>query len=653
MSQIDRLTGLVGNTGCKVPVRAATTAAIVLSGEQTVDGVVLVTGDRVLVKNQASGVDNGIYVVDTGTWSRAPDFDGVYDIVRGAMVRVNEGTTNVASFWEVSTSDPITIGTTSLSFVRVAAFTVTLSSQVAAAGQTLFNLGTTYAVGSQAIGVYVNGLRQRLGADYAETSVGSITFLYALALNDEVDVYTSQSLGTLTAASATLVAVTDAGDFYIGTTVEAILQEICDAITADNGNTSQVLTYNGSTPVQRWNTPLTATRTATLATANAREGAHFVVIRGSGATGNFGLAVGALCTLWAPGSYAEVRYDAGTGAWVLEKQGLLESGEKVGMTPDNGDASVALTVGSSFTEQRWLTALTADRTATLGQAGASLGSRFRVMRDEACTGAFSLIVANSTATLIRLAPGQWAEFRFTGAVWVMAGFGNLRPGLTSLIEMKDDFLGDEINGYWWQGALGTDTNVRNATMRADQVSGVIRMTTGSDVGGTMALNGVQLHGQLNWRANKGGLVWEGRVALDVITNVALFIGLTDQRAALEMPFTLAAGDALTSNATDAVGVLFDTAADTDNWWLVGVSADIDAAKQNTAVAPVAATFETWRIEVSATGVATFYRNGVLVGVAMGGALTASTQLTPVIAAFSRTNASRNVDVDEITVQQQR
>lgn len=652
MAQIDRLTGLVGNTGCKVPVRVATTAAITLSGEQTVDGVAVVTDDRVLVKNQASGVDNGIYVVDTGDWSRAPDFDGTYDIVRGSIVRVNEGSSNVGSFWEITTADPITIGTTSITFGRVSAFSVSLSSQVAAAGQTLFNLGTTYATGSQAIAVFVNGLRQRLSADYNETSVSSITFTYALQVNDEVDVYIGQSLGNLTAAAATLVAVTDAGDFYLGTTVEAVLQEIRDAITADNGDTSQVLAYSGSTSVQRWNTPLTATRTATLSTANAREGAHFVIIRGSGATGNFGLLVGALCTLWAPGSYAEVRYDAGTGAWVLEKQGLLESGAKVGITVDNGDASVTLTVGSSYTEQRWLTALTADRTATLATVGASIGSRFRVVRDEAATGAFSLIVTGA-AQLIRLAPGQWANLVYTGTAWIVAGFGNLRPGLTSLIEMKDDFLGEEINGYWWQGWLGTDSNARNATMRADQLGGVIRMTTGSDAGATMALNGVQVQGQLNWRASKGGLVWEGRVAIDAITLVALYIGLTDQRSALEMPFTLAAGDALTSNATDAVGVLFDTGADTDNWWLVGVAADIDAAKQNTAVAPVAGTFETWRIEVSATGVATFYRNGTLVGATMAGAVTPGTQLTPVVAAFSRTNASRNVDIDMISLQQQR
>ncbi len=652
MAQNDRTTGLVGNAGMKVPVRAATTANITLSGEQTIDGVAVVTGDRVLVKNQTTASENGIYVADTGTWTRAKDFNGVYDIVRGSIVHVNEGTSNAGSFWEVSTADPITIGTTSLTFSRVAVFSVSLSNQTASAGQTLVNLGTTYNPGSQQIAVFVNGLRQRITADYTETTNSSITFTYPLQAGDEVDVYIGQSLGNLTAAAASLVAVTDAGDFYLGTTVEAILQEIREAITVDNGDTSQTLTYNSNTPVQRWNTALTANRTATLSTSNAKEGAAFTIIRGSGATGNFSLAVGSLCTLWAPGSWARVRYDAGTTAWVLEAQGLLESAEKRGTT-SVGDSSVTLTVGSSTVEQRWANSLTAERTATLATTGAWQGARFHLQREEAAGGSYSLEVLVGSTRLIRLAPGEWAEVVFNGTTWYVAAFGRLRANPTSIVELKDDFLGEEVDGTKWQGLVGTDAECRQATVLADQYGGVVRLVTGDDAAATMAVNGAQMHSQLNWRPNGGGLVWEGRVAISAITAVAVFIGLTDQRSALEMPFTLGAGDVLTSNATDAVGVLFDTGADTDNWWLVGVAADVDATKQNTAVAPVAGTFETWRIEITSAGAALFYRNNVLVGSAMAGAVTGSVLLTPVIAAFARGAASRNVDVDLINVAQQR
>lgn len=652
MAQTDRTTGLKGNVGMKIPVRAASTANLTLSGEQTVDGVALVTGDRILVKDQTTASENGIYVVDTGSWSRSKDFNGAFDAVKGTIIHVNEGTSNVGSFWELTTTDGFTIGTTSLTFARVAAFSVSLSSQTASAGQTTINLGTAYATGSQAIAVFVNGLRQRITADYTEASSSSILMTYPLQAGDEVDVYIGQSLGNLTAAAGSLVAITDAGDFYLGTTVEAILQEIREAITVDNGDTSQTLTYNSSTPVQRWNSALGANRTATLSTSNAKEGAAFTIIRGSGATGNFSLAVGALCTLWAPGSWARVRFDAGTTAWVLEAQGLLESAEKRGGT-SVGDASVTLTVGSSYVKQFWQNALTAERTATLSTTGAWQGAEFYLQRDEVAGGAFSLEVLVGSTRLTRLAPGEWCRVAFNGTTWLVAGFGTLRRSPTSIVELKDDFLGEEIDGYKWQSLIGSDAECRQATVRADQYGGVVRLTTGDDAGATMAINGVQLHSQLNWRANGGGLVWEGRVAIDAITAVAVFIGLTDQRAALEMPFTLGAGDVLTSNASNAVGVLFDTGADTDDWWLVGVAADVDATKQDSAVAPVAGTFETWRIELNSAGVAHFYRNNVLIGTALSDAVTPSVLLTPVVAAFARGAASRNIDVDLLNVAQQR
>ena len=655
MAQTDRTTGLVGHTGIKAPVKVASTANLTLSGEQTIDGIACVDGDRVLVKDQTTASENGIWVVDTGSWSRAKDFNGSYDAVRGTMVRVNQGDSHASGLFVLTTTDPITIGTTSLTFSRSDAIVVLRESQVAAAGQTVFNLGVTYQLGSENIAVFLNGLRAREGDDYSETSTSRITFAYALQEDDEVDVYVGQQLGSLTAAQASLVALTDAGDFYVGSTVEAVLQEIRDAITEDNGDASATLTYNSSTPVQRWDTPLTANRTATLSTSNAREGAHFVVVRGSGATGNFTLAVGSLATLRAPGEWCEVRYDAGTSAWVLEKYGHLPSAGVRAIGADNGDASATLVVGTDEETQYWGTALTEDRTATLSTTGAWNGARFRIARTEAAIGNFALNVVVGSSRLLRLAPGQWCTVEYTGSTWMVSGFGELRPGSdrTRVVELYDDFVGEELDSYRWGFQAGSDAEVIFPTVLDDQVGGVVRLTTGDDAAASMAVNGVQLQSQLNWKANQGGLSCEFRVALDLITSVALFIGLTDQRAALEIPFTLAAGDALTSTATDAVGVLFDTDADSDNWWLVGVKADVDATKQDSGVAPAAGTFETWRIELDADGTARFYRNGSLIGTAMSNALTPSVALTPVVAAFSRSASSRNVDVDMIHARAQR
>jgi hypothetical protein len=87
-----------------------------LSGEQTVDGIALVDGDRVLCKDQTDATENGVYVVSTGAWTRAVDFDGSYDITEGTIIPVSRGTVNADTEFRISNTGTITIGTTSLTF---------------------------------------------------------------------------------------------------------------------------------------------------------------------------------------------------------------------------------------------------------------------------------------------------------------------------------------------------------------------------------------------------------------------------------------------------------------------------------------------------------------------------------------------------------
>ena len=109
--------------GFKAPVRVATTANITLSGEQTIDAVSVVSGDRVLVKNQTTASENGIYICKTGTWTRATDWDGTGDVVTGTLVFVALGTTNTLRLYRVATTGTITIGTTSVTLTLAATFT--------------------------------------------------------------------------------------------------------------------------------------------------------------------------------------------------------------------------------------------------------------------------------------------------------------------------------------------------------------------------------------------------------------------------------------------------------------------------------------------------------------------------------------------------
>lgn len=108
----------------KASVRVATTTYITLSGLQTIDGVALNDGDRVLVKDQGtSGQANGIYTASAGAWTRSSDFDGTpsAEVTAGAYTFVTEGDDLADTGWVLATNDPITVGVTSLSFVQFSA----------------------------------------------------------------------------------------------------------------------------------------------------------------------------------------------------------------------------------------------------------------------------------------------------------------------------------------------------------------------------------------------------------------------------------------------------------------------------------------------------------------------------------------------------
>ncbi|HFT8653749.1 TPA: phage tail protein [Pseudomonas aeruginosa] len=117
---IDYVAAELAKRDNKNSVRVATTAAIALSGAQSIDGVAVVAGDRVLVKNQANGAQNGIYVAAVGAWTRAADADANIEVTPGLHVPVEVGTANGDSVWQLVTDGPIVLGTTALVFELLA-----------------------------------------------------------------------------------------------------------------------------------------------------------------------------------------------------------------------------------------------------------------------------------------------------------------------------------------------------------------------------------------------------------------------------------------------------------------------------------------------------------------------------------------------------
>jgi lipoprotein-anchoring transpeptidase ErfK/SrfK len=216
----------------------------------------------------------------------------------------------------------------------------------------------------------------------------------------------------------------------------------------------------------------------------------------------------------------------------------------------------------------------------------------------------------------------------------------------------DDFLGDVIADQW-SAAEGNDDLAVIAAINS-QPNGVVRQVTGDTV--TLSESGVSLTHGLNWRASNGGLIFEARIIpITAVTTVCYFVGLTDTLATttLELPATLST-TTITYVADNAVGWLYDTAATTDVFYGVGVKATSGIAFANAVVgsAPVADTAMTLRIEVTSSGAAEFFQDGVSKGT-LANAVTSTTQLTPIVAAMARTTSSRTLDVDYIYCQQDR
>src|SRR6266700_4498738 len=103
----------------KDAVRVATTGTdITLSGLQTIDDVSLAGRDRVLVKDQMTAADNGIYEASSGVWTRAADASSSALMGAETKLRVSEGSSNAHTEWVLATQVPIVLGTTALSFLK-------------------------------------------------------------------------------------------------------------------------------------------------------------------------------------------------------------------------------------------------------------------------------------------------------------------------------------------------------------------------------------------------------------------------------------------------------------------------------------------------------------------------------------------------------
>ena len=160
---VDNLSqGLDAKASCRV----ATTANITLSGTQTIDGISVIAADRVLVKDQTTTANNGIYLCASGAWTRTTDAD-TWAELPAAFVFVEVGTLNANNGYVCTVADGGTLGTTAITWVQFSG-----AGQITA-GSGLTKVGNTLDVGTaSATRIVVNAN----DIDLATTGVSAATY---------------------------------------------------------------------------------------------------------------------------------------------------------------------------------------------------------------------------------------------------------------------------------------------------------------------------------------------------------------------------------------------------------------------------------------------------------------------------------------------
>lgn len=218
----------------KSSVLVATTANITLSGLQTIDGITVVANDRVLVKDQTTAAQNGVYLAQSGAWTRASDMD-VWGEFVSAFFFVERGTSQADSGW-VCTVDPGgTLETTSVTFAQFsgsgsyqagAGLTLTGNILAVGAGTGITVNADDVALTGQALAVHnlaTNGLIARTGAGaVAGRSIATSGTGISVSNGDAV---AGNPTLSLSAALSTFGGLTPAADqlpYYTGAAAAAL-----------------------------------------------------------------------------------------------------------------------------------------------------------------------------------------------------------------------------------------------------------------------------------------------------------------------------------------------------------------------------------------------------------------------------------------------
>ena len=213
--------------------------------------------------------------------------------------------------------------------------------------------------------------------------------------------------------------------------------------------------------------------------------------------------------------------------------------------------------------------------------------------------------------------------------------------------VENRFRGTALNTNTMLASLGSDAT---GTVPAVIVNKGVTVRTGDGPTYTMASVGSQItSATLAWKPSFGPLIFETEISVSAIANVCYNIGLTDNTA-LEIPFEIGASDVVTSNATDAVALGFDSNSTSDKVFLMGVAADVDKTAVNLNVNFPTVAKSVYRIQINELGDAAAFINGVYVG-KVDLAVTPSAALCAYIGGMPRSGGSKSISCDLLRVAQ--